>query len=120
MKKLNIFYTVIFTLILMAGIAFMAQSHSVSGWDDYGGYHMGQGMMGFGGMGIMMPVFWGFVLLVFIMLIRLLLNNQEKCNHTESNINAHEILKSRYAKGEIDKEEFQTKMDDLNNIHNGL
>jgi putative membrane protein len=119
MKKVNIFITIIFTIFFMAGIAFLTQSHHITGWSDYGGYHMGHGMMGFGGMGIMMPVFWGLVLLVFIMLIRLLGNNQERCNHPEDNINAHEILKSRYAKGEIDKDELKSMMYDLNNIPPG-
>ena len=78
---------------------------------------MGPGMMGFGGMGIMMMLFWGLLLMggvVFI--IHLLKPDDSKKVGLIGSDDAVEILKQRYAKGEIDKVEFQSKMEDLRTI----
>ena len=76
------------------------------GWRDYG---HGTGMMW--GMGwIFMMIFWGFILVALIFLVRWLVGVTRTPKTEES---ALEILKKRYARGEIDKEEFEQKKKDL-------
>ena len=65
-------------------------------------------MMGWFGGGIMMIVFWG----LFVAFIVWVVREVGGRNH-RSNSNALDILKERYAKGEINKEEFEAKKKDL-------
>ncbi|OGE82940.1 MAG: electron transporter RnfE [Candidatus Doudnabacteria bacterium RIFCSPHIGHO2_01_FULL_49_9] len=65
---------------------------------------------GFGG-GIMMFVFWTVVILIIVWAIKEFRgSNSEKSTRSNS---ALDILKERYAKGEIDKKEFEEKKKDL-------
>lgn len=81
---------------------------------------MNFGFIPFGGFGwIFMVVFWGFIIWAIIALIRGGFRNGHMCGHGHGN-GAHgeeksplEILKERYAKGEIDKKEFEEKKKDL-------
>jgi len=79
------------------------------GWRDYG---MGPGMMwGWWGVGwIFMIIFWGLLIVGLIFLIRHLIGAAKASKGEES---ALEILKKRYARGEINKEEFEQKKRDL-------
>jgi len=74
----------------------------------YNGYGGWGNMMGWFGGGIMMVLFWVAVIYFFVWLVR---NN--KTNGIDSNKKALDILKERYAKGEIDKKEFEEKKKDL-------
>jgi len=56
---------------------------------------------------LMMFLFWGLVITGLVLAVRWLLNQ-----HARS-VTALEILTQRYAKGEIDKEEFEAKKRDL-------
>ena len=78
-------------------------------WPDqgamYGNYHM----MG-SGMGWMMFVFWGLVLWILILVIRWVVNlSGDKNNSSQTQKSAMEILKERFAKGEINITEFESK-----------
>ena len=82
------------------------------------GYGMGSGMMGSWGFGwfggIFMVVFWILILVGVIFLIRWLVQSTGKDRATGGGTNsALEILKERYARGEIEKEEFDIKKKDL-------
>lgn len=85
---------------------------------DYGGWGMGPGMMGGWGMGwfgmIFMLVFWVLVIVGLVFLIKWLIqttSSGKTVGHTGSK--AIDILKERYARGEISKEEFETMKKDL-------
>jgi putative membrane protein len=73
---------------------------------------MGPGMMwGWWGMGwIFMIIFWGLIVVGLILLIRHLVRISKGGKAEES---ALDILKKRYARGEINKEEFDQKKKDL-------
>lgn len=60
-----------------------------------------------------MWIFWIFIIIfVFIVLKMIVQQNRSKKNGDESE-SPLEILKKRYAKGEIDKNEFEQKKKDL-------
>ena len=73
----------------------------------YNGWGAGN-MMGYIGGGFMMIIFWLAVIYFIVWLVR---NN--KTNVMDNNKKALDILKERYAKGEIDKKEFEEKKKDL-------
>ena len=89
-------------------------------WGGYGGYHMGPGMMGgygtgwFGG--IFMIIFWVLIIVGLVFLIEWLVQSTKGHSSpgwTGSPARAFEILKERYAWGEINKQEFDEKKRDL-------
>ncbi len=88
-------------------------------WRGYEWGH-GPGMMGYGyGMGwfggIIMIAFWIAVIVGIVLLIRWLIISTRTASHgTSSGDSALEILKKRYARGEINKQEFEEKRKDVN------
>jgi putative membrane protein len=81
----------------------------------YDNWHMGPGMMGDWGMGgfgmiFMMILFWGLVIFGVIALIRWLIQSTGGRSHSGAGTgpDAMDILKKRYAKGEIARDEFET------------
>ncbi len=87
----------------------------IGGWQGYGYGMMGPWMMGgYGGawfMPIIMIVFWGLVIWGIVALIRGLSRGDTGSSMQADS--ALEILKRRYARGEINKEEFEDKKKDL-------
>ncbi len=80
----------------------------------------GAGMMGWGlgglGMGIgwvFMLVFWGLIAVGAVLGVRWLLTEGRSAPGNEGGGSALEILGRRYARGEIDREEFEAKKRDL-------
>ncbi len=79
---------------------------------------MGHGMMGWGyGMdwiwNIIMIVFWIAIIVGIIFLIRWLALATNKSHETKSGESSIEILKKRYARGEINKEEYEKIRKDI-------
>lgn len=82
-----------------------AQAHMGDDYFDHmsGFMGMGGGFMG----GIFMLLFWVLVIIGTVYLIKYLSQNQKQDK------SPLDILKERYAKGEIDKEEFEKRKKDL-------
>jgi putative membrane protein len=79
---------------------------------------MGPGMMGGWGMGwfggIFMIVFWILIIVGLIFMVKWLVQTKEKGRENgNAGSRAIEILKERYASGEIDKSQFETMKRDL-------
>ncbi len=75
--------------------------------------HMGSngwGMMGFGMIG--MSLFWILLIVAVILLVKGLWSSDTKSGQRREKT-ALDILKERYARGEIDKTEFDQKKSDL-------
>ena len=68
-------------------------------WGDYG--------MGFGFGWIFMFLFWALVIIGIIYLVKMLSSGAGRPEHKET---AEDILKKRFARGEISKEEFEKAM----------
>jgi putative membrane protein len=88
---------------------------AIWGWPHYGWDRMGPGMMpGFGWMWLM-PVFWivflGLVIWAIVAAVRS--SSESKGSNSSKADTALEVLKKRYARGEISKEEYEEKKRDL-------
>jgi putative membrane protein len=90
-----------------------------------GEYHpwYGPGMMGSWGSGwmgwfgsVMHLLFWGLVVFVLFLLARRLWSSSQSSSEVMRNEAPMDILKRRYASGEIDREEFEQKKQDLSSI----
>lgn len=107
----------IFQFILICGLFFSALSREAFSQGRGYGWGMGPGMMGWGyGMGwfgmILMVAFWIAVIVGIVFLIRWLAVSS-RGHKTSLEDSPLEILKRRYARGEINKEEFDQKKKDL-------
>lgn len=89
---------------------------AVTGWQGYGYGMMGSGMMGgYGAMGLM-GVFWIVVLGLIIWVVVAAARGTGQAGSFDSasrSESALEILKRRYARGEINKAEYEERKKDL-------
>ncbi len=99
-------YTVAALLTMLGVTSALAQSQS-----DWGGWAhpmWGGGHMMFGG--VMMIIFWGGIILLVILLVRWFGANRLSNGSSEfARATPLDILKERYAKGEIDKKEYEQR-----------
>lgn len=104
-------------LLFLSFLLFQKESFAQSG-GYLGNWCQGPGWMGWGGSGwfgiFHMILFWVVLVALIIFLIRLFVSSR----HTDPNsihhqASAFEVLKKRYARGEIDKEEFESKKKEL-------
>ena len=78
-------------------------------WGSMGEYGMGgYGLWG----GLVMVLFWGIIIILVIAVVRWLMGDRHSQMHEHSN-RALEILEERYARGEIEREEYLQRRDDL-------
>ena len=77
----------------------------MNNWNGFVGWGMGFGF-------IFMLLFWGLVILGIAALIRLLMIPSSP-SRSSRNKTPLEIVQERYARGEIDREEYEQKKSDL-------
>ena len=82
------------------------------GWERFGGMMGGFGLAGMGIGLVLMVAFWALVIWAIVSFIRWLASTSGPGGHVSS-ASPLEILKQRYARGEINKEEFEQKKKDL-------
>ena len=82
-------------------------------WGDMMAYmgSYGWGHMFFGG--LMMIVFWGGLIALVVLLVRWLSRNDTSASGPSRRPTPLEILQERYARGEIDKQEYEERKKDL-------
>ncbi len=66
-------------------------------------------------MGIGMLIFWGFLIVLAVLLVRSLFHsNQPQAGNSASTVSSpKQILEQRYARGEINREQYQLMLRDL-------
>ena len=98
-------------------LVFWPASPALGQWRGPGGWDMGPGMMGWGILAwfgpIMMVIFWVAIIVAIIFFVRWLMASSRGSHSLAPQDSALEILKKRYARGEIGKEEFEEKKKDL-------
>jgi putative membrane protein len=96
---------------LLSGLIVPASAWAQERPYDFWGMHPMWGMWGAWGIGMMfmMLVFWGLIIVGLVLGLRWLLT-QGRESRSET---ALDILRQRYARGEIDREEFEAKKRDL-------
>lgn len=114
MKSSGMVFKIFFSMVAV----FLFKGFALADYRDCWGWGMGPGMMGWGNMGwfggIFMVIFWVLLIVLIVLLIRWLLSSGHAGNRDHvGGESALEILKKRYARGEIDKEEFEAKKRDL-------
>jgi putative membrane protein len=95
-------------LISAVLLPFLASARMMGGYGMMDGYGLG---FGWGG-AIIGFIFWILVIIFIVAIIRWAVRGGRH-SRWEGKDSAIEILKERYAKGEIDKKEFEEKMKDL-------
>ncbi len=103
-------------IIVAALIIVSSVVGAVSGWQGGGWGMMGPGMMGGFGWGWFMPIFGILFLGLIIWAVVAAVRGTSQSGSTDSSSrtdSAPEILKKRYARGEIDKKEYEEKKKDL-------
>ncbi len=96
-----------------AGTA-LAQPARGGGYGGYGGYWGPHMMFGGGWWGwIMMILFWALIIAGVVALVKWLFSSSRPTGGGRSESSALDILKERYAKGEITKDEFEQMKKDI-------
>ncbi len=79
----------------------------------------GFGGPGFFGMGVGLLLFWGLLIVAVVVLVRWLAAGASRKDAAPEQPGALEILAQRYARGEIDRAEFEQKRHDLDALPPG-
>jgi putative membrane protein len=108
-RKTSILLSLGVSAALIAAAIWSLYRHHIGMWIGNGRWDMGYHMMG-GGMGIIMIIFWIVLIGALILLVSGVINSIRGTQQNEDDLrNPLEILKQRYARGEIDKAEYEDK-----------
>jgi putative membrane protein len=105
-----------FSILVLSNI-YLSSAFAQTG--RYSNWHMGRWMMRDWGIGwfgmIFMILFWGLIIVGLVLLIRWLIQNTSNKGHTGVNMGtkAIDILKERYVRGEIARDEFESMKKDI-------
>jgi len=105
MNKTNIKIIFIIAGALLAIAALLVFHSSYLGWNGYNGYRTWPCAMGYGSIGGMMMVLW---IVVIGALIYMIVKVGSERKYSPAETDAVEVLKQRYAKGEISKVDFES------------
>ncbi len=115
MKHLKILWATFYALMVPFAVLF-PWNYATAQSGGYGRWNMGPGMMGEWGLGwfgmIFMMIFWVLIIVGLVFLIKWLILNTRSAK-SEGGSRALDILKERYARGEIDRTEFEAMKKDL-------
>ena len=95
---------------LIAATIWLLYSHNTDMWMGSGRWGMGYHHFMGGGMGIVMVIFWFVITGAFVLLVSGVINGIRGHQSNDDDLRKPlEILKQRYARGEIDKAEYEEK-----------
>ena len=116
MKRLKSLWTT-FKIPMLTVPILLPWNQALAQPGGYGGWNMGPGIMGGWGMGwfggIFMIVFWILILVGLVFLIKWLVQTTSGVKSAGNGNRAQDILKERYARGEIDRAQFEAMKKDL-------
>ena len=113
-RKTSILLSLGVSAALIAAAIWWLYRHNTDMWLGNGRWDMGYHHMMGGGMGIVMIIFWIVLIGAFVLLVSGVLNGIRGSQTNDDNIRKPlEILKQRYARGEIDKAEYEDKRRNL-------
>jgi putative membrane protein len=107
-RKTSVLLSLGISAVLIAAAIWVLYRHSAGMWMGNGRWGMGYHHMMGGGMGIVMIIFW-IVLIGSVVLLVSGAVNSVRGHQRDEKENPLEILKQRYARGDIDKAEYEDK-----------
>jgi putative membrane protein len=109
-RKTSTLLSIGISAALVAGAIWFLFNHHYDMWVA-GSWQMPHGMMiGAGGLGFLMILFWVVIIVSLVMMVSALFSGRRTSFREES---ALEILQKRYARGEIDKARFDAMRRDI-------
>ena len=113
-KELNYILAKALGFMSLLILWFLGTSPALAQPGRYSDWQMGRWMMGGWGMGwfgmIFMIIFWGLIIVGLVSLIKWLIQNTSGKAHSgvSTGSKAMDILKERYARGEINRDKFES------------
>jgi putative membrane protein len=111
-RKTAILFSLGVSALLISGAIWFLYGHGTGMWGGNGQWTMGYHHMMGGGIGIVMIIFWVILIGALVLLVSGAINsirNSQVTNSAMQRQNPLEILKQRYARGEIDRDEYEDK-----------
>jgi putative membrane protein len=118
-KQLNYILAMAIGFMSLLVVGFLGTTSALAQPGRYSDWHMGRWIMGNWGMGwfgmIFMIIFWSLIIVGLVLLIRWLIQNTGGKAHSgiSTGSKAMDILKERYARGEINLDEFESMKKDI-------